>query len=197
MYELILRYRLGVYPGAGRDFALPQSSVADVKRLLKFYPDYYEFSPDEYGGFSYGCSLRLKSGVVRPSLEQMAEILRSDAEQAGRKAAGSDYELLAAVLSRGEIQSYYGHTFWGQDHETFHLLMCGINWDRFGVVHDTRWSQFDGTFAESDREKSVLEAATVCNCSDEVEVHFGLEPPSLASLYAALSAGVLERLFEV
>jgi hypothetical protein len=199
MHELIFRYRISLYPGVGRDFDLPQSSRADVGRLLKYYSGFYDYTPRLCGTQQHGGCVRLKSGsgASRPTLVEMSVALRLDAEAAGRKAAASDYDLLAAVIARGEIESYYGHTFWGSDSETFHLLICGINWERFRGVHDSRWSQFDGTFSEHDREKSVLEAATVCNCSDEVRVNFGMEPPSLASLYAAMGAGALERLFEI
>jgi hypothetical protein len=197
MFELIFRFRISLYPGVGRDFDLPQSSMGDVQRLLKYYSGFYDFTPTRSGNHQFGGHLQLKSGIARPTLAQMSDALRTDAEDAGRSAADSTYDLLAAVLARGEIESYYGGSFWGQDNETFHLLMCGINWDRFRGVHDTEWSLFDGTFSENDRRKSVLGSRVVCACSEEVEVSFGMEPPSLASLYAALGANALERLFEV
>lgn len=197
MYESILRYRLSRYPGAGRDFDLPGGSQDSVDHLLKFYPGVYSHALHKTNVPRYGGRLRLLLGNPIPSLTDMAQELFADVESFGKKSLRmSDMELLASVLARGEVNGSYGRTYWGNDADTFHLLTCNIDWNSYYGVRDESWSEFVSTF-DDDRRVRMISASLRCCCIEQAEIQVGLEPPSIATLLAALGSGSLERLFEV
>lgn len=191
MHELVFRYRVLTHH-SDRGFPLPLSAVSLTNQLVTNFSEIYSTKHDRGS-----VVLRVKSGVERPSLSALSISLQEDAFRHGRDEASSSYELLAAVLARGECEDYYGSQYWDSRGEAVHLLLCGIDWSRYRGVRDAQWSSFDGTFAESDRKQTMIEAQLQCRCDEELQVRFGLEPPSTASLFAALSTETLGRLFEV
>ena len=196
MYPKMVQYRMSVYPGINRPIDVCSSDVGLAKRLVKETGSVFNLVRTR-GNFY---ELSLFPDLVRPDLDMLAIELRTDQQL---KVADckplSDSELLAAVLARGDVRGFWGDSYWGGDDKenVFHLLMCGIDWSHYCGVHDSCWQSFAGTFAERPDEKTMIATMLKCVCGNVSYAEFGLEPPSTASLLAALSMGSLERLFGV
>jgi hypothetical protein len=204
----MLRYRLNRYNRPadtgwnelGLGYAIPLS----VARLTEMLPDSYRLNK-----ISGHFVLQYVVSGDLPSLKDMAAELLIDSKvfykeikdvgtaTSTRHNRASDFELLAAVIARGEVHGRYGITYWGDECDTLHVLTCGFDWSSYRGVHESNWNNFTDTFDETGSNVKRLTASMRCRCDEHVEVWFGIEPPSLASLFAALSSGTLERLFEV
>jgi hypothetical protein len=193
MYLNMLKYRLTHLSGHGGhgDELFVSGLDSSTRQALETFPSLFMIGKN-YGQPTLSCVFT----GPKPSLEDLAVELHLDAVAEGSQRPCSDMELLAAVISRGDVHGSYGNTYWGRESETLHLLTCGIDWSRFRGVRDTSWSTFTGTF-DDDRRTKVLSAEVICRCEDEEEVRFGLEPPSIATLLAALSSNTLEKIFDV
>lgn len=187
MYVKMMQYRLARPSYCECDFStdIDASVIEEIKKQRDFSLE------KKYGSYV----LRSLNVDWLPTLTELAEELQSDMQSFGTGRKYSDCELLAVVMSRGVINDSYGDTYWGRTTDTLHLLTCGIDWSRFYGVRDTSWNSFDGTFSEG-RNTRVLGANLRCRCDDEIEVYFGIEPPSVATLFAALSTDTLEKIFE-
>jgi hypothetical protein len=196
MYLNMLRYRLMAYPGPVRGhLTLGDPSAVEfvTSRLESVLPNTYRFHKE--------CGLTvLKWDFIeqtKPTLFQLTSELLTDASNEIEIKSTSGFDLLASVIARGTVHGHYGNTYWGREYETLHLLLCGIDWSERPRVESNTWTNFVGTFAENDDRQEVLSTQLHCRCIEQVEVEFGLEPPSLDQMICALGAGELERIFDV
>jgi hypothetical protein len=198
MYLNMIRYRLMTYPGRadGHLTLGDPSAVKFVTDKLK------EITEDKYR-FHKECGITVLKWdfpitYSKPVLSVLtSELIYDAASHKYPKLRLSDFELLAATIAKGNVRSYYGNTYWGSEYNTLHLLLCGIDWTKYSGVDTNTWTNFAGTFAESDPSSEMLSTHLTCCCDERVDVEFGMDLPSIADMIKALGAGELERLFEV
>lgn len=161
--------------------------VGDGEQLVETYPELFRI--DRRRGWSPAL---VPLTEERPRLRDLRDELWSD----GGSASGvAQLELVAAVMAKGDVYSYYGNHAAFDSPDVLHVIACGINWVKFAGVTSERWTNFDGT-ENPGSDEDVLEAEVECSCRQEIGVKFGLEPPSLTRLFLHLSQEQLDKILE-
>lgn len=198
---LIMFYRMRTYSPSSGGLFLGYDGGRERTARLEAFKSYAEARPDLFAIVTEGrhkeTHLMVDDRVLMPSLGELAAELAIDWDRSlpEKEATGpATLELAATLLVKGEQQGSYGNWFWAEEADTVHLFACGADWSQFMGVTSERWTEWGGTFGE-DTYEDRLEAALTCRCDEEVEVKFGLEPPSIAKLIVTLSSGQLEQLF--
>jgi hypothetical protein len=205
-------YRRGLYLGGAmadrtgrraRFDALDDALRDDVTKLVTAASAMFYVKPE-----NSGTTLTYHDGLTRPTLGVLAEELRTDALHHGDRRAPSEFELIAAVIAKGDEYNLYGSGKWRSSFDALHLLTCGINWASVpGVEHDT-WSEFAGTDEVNDVFPR-LSVEAFCRCPGRqhtyrmranqrpVHMKFGIVPPSFTQVIVHLHADRLDEILEV
>lgn len=163
---------------------------ADVERLIGGWPNMFTLRKVP----GTGAFLDWDDNFDRPSLRTLTAELRDDARLQGDLRADSDFDLIAAVAALGDEQNFYGHGKWRDARNALHVLVCGFDWSTLLGVTSTQWDEFAGTFAEEQDRSDRVEVAVRCRCDREIEVEFGIVPPSVATLIVRLEQDRLDEI---
>lgn len=195
MYMQMLKYRLSRYaPHGFRDRFWVGERLSERALIISYDPDVFSETNDRSDG---PCLRWDPEAITRPDLHSLSLELRFDAVAEGRDPKRcKDTDLIATVMAKGDIWDNYGPTYWGDEHNTLHLLVCGIDWSRFTGVYSATWSTFEDTYSP-DCKTDVLSVDVTCRCDEAVNVRFGVQPPSLAQMFIAMSSNALEEVFDV
>ena len=71
----------------------------------------------------------------------------------------------------GADASVYGWIDGDYEEIREHFASCGISCAQ-STYEDSRWTEFGGTFAESDTERTGIDAVVTCNCGRYEGKHF-------------------------
>lgn len=164
----------------------------DVPKLLAEMPNAFRLVTSDRKEDKYSPRLAILSDSL-PSMRAVAEDLRLDYPRDDRPL--STFEMLATVLMVGDPWGAYGSYYSSDEYDQLHLMVCGIDWDKFTGVHMSSWSEWGGTFGE-DEYSNRLTAEVECRCGS-VDMKFGMEPPSVADLFVHMSADTIEKLYNI
>jgi hypothetical protein len=206
LYRMRRNYRPGIhlgYKGMNEAYKAYLELQAAGQRLAEHSPELFQIVFE--GRHGNEISLTCDEQIALPGLPELAAELHADAlaHDAGRSLA--QMELLATVMAKGDVYSYYGNSF-DFTRGALHLFVCGIDWSLYKDVTAQRWSNFAGTFTEHQDESDVMEAQVTCRCEEAADEHelrwgdggikFGMSLPSIATVIVKLDSGVLFEIMD-